>query len=66
MIREQPFLLASGPWVEVRDGDPTAAALFELVKLLAILVIFAVCMPLLVIVWVLRQAGGLFRGDRRP
>lgn len=29
MIREQPFLLASGPWVEVRDGNPTAAALFD-------------------------------------
>ncbi len=29
MIREQPFLLASGQWVEVRDGDATAAALFD-------------------------------------
>jgi hypothetical protein len=29
MIREQPFLLASGPWVEVRDGNSTAAALYD-------------------------------------
>lgn len=26
---EQPFLLASGPWVEVRDGNVTAAALYD-------------------------------------
>jgi hypothetical protein len=29
MIREQPFLLASGPWVRVWDGNPTAAALYD-------------------------------------
>jgi hypothetical protein len=29
LIREQPFLLATGPWVEVRDGNQTAAALFD-------------------------------------
>lgn len=29
MIREQPFLLASGPWVQVWDGNPTAAALYD-------------------------------------
>lgn len=29
MIREQPFLLTSGPWVEVRDGNLTAAALYD-------------------------------------
>lgn len=28
-MREQPFLLASGPWVEVRDGNLTAAALYD-------------------------------------
>ena len=27
MIREQPFLLASGPWVRVWDGNATAAAI---------------------------------------
>jgi len=29
VIREQPFLLNTGPWIEVRDGDHTAAALFD-------------------------------------
>jgi len=29
MICEQPFLLASGTWVEVRDGNPTAMALYD-------------------------------------
>jgi hypothetical protein len=29
MLREQPFLIASGPWVEVWDGNPTAAALYD-------------------------------------
>ena len=29
MMREQPFLLASGPWVEVRDGNLTAATLYD-------------------------------------
>ena len=29
MIREQPFLLASGPWVEVRDGNATAMSLYD-------------------------------------
>lgn len=29
MIREQPFLLASGPWVQVWDGNATAAALYD-------------------------------------
>lgn len=29
MICEQPFLLASGPWVEIRDGNATAMALYD-------------------------------------
>jgi hypothetical protein len=29
VIREQPFLFASGPWVEVRDGNATAQALYD-------------------------------------
>jgi hypothetical protein len=29
VIREQPFLFAELPWVSVRDGDTTAAALFD-------------------------------------
>lgn len=28
-MREQPFLLASGPWVEVRDGNLTAACIYD-------------------------------------
>jgi hypothetical protein len=29
VIREQPFLFASGLWVEIRDGNPTAQALYD-------------------------------------
>lgn len=29
MMREQPFLVADGPWVLVRDGNPTAAAVYD-------------------------------------
>jgi hypothetical protein len=29
MLTEQPFLIGGGTWVEVRDGNPTAAALFD-------------------------------------
>jgi hypothetical protein len=28
-MREQPFLFASGAWVEVRDGHPQAAQLYD-------------------------------------
>jgi hypothetical protein len=29
VIREQPFLLAAAPWVPVRDGNQTAASLYD-------------------------------------
>lgn len=29
MIREQPFLFGDGAWLEVWDGNPTAAALYD-------------------------------------
>lgn len=29
MMVEQPFLLASGPWLEVKDGNLTAAAIYD-------------------------------------
>ena len=29
MLREQPFLLTEGPWVHVRDGNVTAASLYD-------------------------------------
>lgn len=29
MIREQPFLFGGAPWLQVWDGNPTAAALYD-------------------------------------
>lgn len=29
MIREQPFLLGDAPWVQIWDGNPTAAAIYD-------------------------------------
>jgi hypothetical protein len=29
VLSGQPFLFAAGPWVEVRDGNPTAQALYD-------------------------------------
>lgn len=29
MIREQPFLFGAGDWIQVRDGNATARAIFE-------------------------------------
>lgn len=29
MLREQPFLFGGAPWLMVRDGNPTAAALYD-------------------------------------
>lgn len=29
MIAEQPFLFSESPWVRVRDGNPTAASIYD-------------------------------------
>ena len=29
MMREQPFLFGGSPWIQVWDGNPTAAALYD-------------------------------------